>query len=53
MPITMAARSKARNVFARFSTGVMGSNSSRGMNVFVCSFYVFVLCCIDRGIATG
>jgi hypothetical protein len=33
MPITGAARSKARNVFARSNTGVAGSNPTRGMDV--------------------
>jgi hypothetical protein len=45
-PITVAARSKARNVFARSSTGIVGSNPTRGMDVFVLS-------CVGSGLATG
>jgi hypothetical protein len=35
MPITAAARSKARTVFARSNAGVVGSNIIRGMDVCV------------------
>jgi hypothetical protein len=40
----MAARSKARNVFDRTDTGIVGSNSTRGVDVSVYS--VFVLFCV-------
>jgi hypothetical protein len=32
-PITVAALSKARNVFARSNAGIVGSNPTRGMDV--------------------
>jgi hypothetical protein len=34
-PITVAARSKAWNVFARSGIGIVGSNSTQGMDKFV------------------
>jgi hypothetical protein len=36
MPITAAARSKAWNAFARSTTGIVGSNPIRGMDVCLC-----------------
>jgi hypothetical protein len=33
-PITVVARCKAQNVFARSNTGIVGSNSILGMDVF-------------------
>jgi hypothetical protein len=41
-PVPMAARSNARTVFDRSNTGVLGSNSARGMDMCPC---FFVLCC--------
>jgi hypothetical protein len=46
--ITVAARSKARTVFARSNTGIVGSNPTRRMDV--CVYSVFVL---GSGLATG
>jgi hypothetical protein len=40
--ITVAERSKARTVFARSNTGIVGSNPTRGMDVCV---RLFCLCC--------
>jgi hypothetical protein len=37
----VAARSKARNVFARSNAGFVGSNSTQGMDVLS----AFILCC--------
>jgi hypothetical protein len=34
-PIPMAALSKARTVFGRSNTGIVGSNPARGMDVFL------------------
>jgi hypothetical protein len=48
VPITVAARSKARTVFARSNAGIVGSNPTRGMHV--CVYSVFVL---GSGLATG
>jgi hypothetical protein len=47
-PITVAAWSKARTVFARSNAGIVGSNPNRGMDV--CVYFVFVL---GSGLATG
>jgi hypothetical protein len=35
LPITVAARSTARIVFARWNTGIVGSNPTQGMDVCV------------------
>jgi hypothetical protein len=51
--ITEAARSKAWTVFARSNTGVLGSNPTRGMDVCVYLFSVFVGLCVGSGLATG
>jgi hypothetical protein len=40
-PIAVAARSKARTVFARSNTEIVGSNSTGGMDVCVCSVCVY------------
>jgi hypothetical protein len=48
--ITLAARSKARNVFARSNTGIVSSNPTRGMDV--CVYSEFVLSCVRSGLAT-
>jgi hypothetical protein len=42
-PITMAARSKTRTVLAPSNTGIVGSNSTQGMDVCVCVYSMFVL----------
>jgi hypothetical protein len=47
-PITVAVRSKVRNVFARSNTGIVDSNPTRG-TVLRMSFYsVPVVLCIER-----
>jgi hypothetical protein len=51
MLVTVAARSKAWNVFARLNIEIVGSNRARGMDV--CVYSVFVLSCVSRGLATG
>jgi hypothetical protein len=53
MPITVAALSKARTVFARSNTGFVGSNHTRGMDVYVRLFCVCVVLCVGSGLATG
>jgi hypothetical protein len=45
-PITMAARSKVRTVFARPNTGIVGSNPAWGMDICMCFYSVFVLSCV-------
>jgi hypothetical protein len=42
-PIMVDARSKARTVFACSDDGIVGSNSTQGMDVCVCVYSVFVL----------
>jgi hypothetical protein len=44
-PITVAARSKAGNVFARSNTGIVGSNPTQGMDVCLRLFCVCVVLC--------
>jgi hypothetical protein len=51
-PITVAAPSRAWNVFARSNTGMVGSNPIQGMDV-VCVYSVFVLSCVGSGLASG
>jgi hypothetical protein len=52
-PITVAARSKARTVFARSNAGIVVSNPTQGMDCrFVCIYCVRVVLCVGRGLAT-
>jgi hypothetical protein len=46
--ITVTARSKARTVFARSNTEIVGSNPTEGMDI--CVYSVFY---IDSGLALG
>jgi hypothetical protein len=46
----VAARAKARTVFVRSNTGILGSNLTQGMDVCVCVYSVLVL---GSGLATG
>jgi hypothetical protein len=48
-PITVAARPKARTVFARSNAGIVGSNPTQGMDVCMCVYSV----CVGSGLATG
>jgi hypothetical protein len=51
MSIIVAARSKARNVFARSNTGIVASNPTRGIDI--CVYSVFVLSCVRSGLEDG
>jgi hypothetical protein len=51
MPNTVAARSKAWSVFARSNAGIVGLNSTQGMNA--CIYSVFVLYCAGSSLASG
>jgi hypothetical protein len=54
-PVTVAERSKAYTVFARWEAGIMGSNPTQGMDVWclcVC-VCVFLCLCTRRGLATS
>jgi hypothetical protein len=42
-PVTVAAQSKARTVFARSNAGIVGSNPTQDMGVCVCVYSMFVL----------
>jgi hypothetical protein len=52
MPITVAARSKARNVFARSNAGIVGANPTRGMDVCVRLFSVSAVLYVGRGVSS-
>jgi hypothetical protein len=49
VPITVAARSKAWNLFARSNAGIVGSNPTQGMDVCLCLFCV----CICSGLSAA
>jgi hypothetical protein len=53
MPITVAARSKAWNVFARWNAEIVGSNATRRMDAYVRLFCVCFVVCVGSGHATG
>jgi hypothetical protein len=50
--ITVAARSKAWTIIACSNTGIVISNSTRGMDVWVRLFCVCVILCVGSGLAT-
>jgi hypothetical protein len=53
-PVTVAEWSKARTAFARSDAGIVGSNSTQGMDVWcMCLFCVCVVLCLGRGLATS
>jgi hypothetical protein len=49
----VTARSKAWTVYVRSNAGIVGSNPTQGMNVFVRLFCVCVVLCVGSGLATG
>jgi hypothetical protein len=53
MPITVAVLSNAWTAFARSSTGVMGSNPTRSMDVCMRLFCVCVVLCVGSGLTMG
>jgi hypothetical protein len=54
VPVTVAERSKASTVFARSEAGIVGSNSTQGMDVWcMCLFCVCVVLCLGKGLATS
>jgi hypothetical protein len=52
-PITVAARPKEWNIFTCSNIGIMGSNPTQGMDVYVRLFCVYVVLCVGSGLATG
>jgi hypothetical protein len=53
MPIRVSALSKAWTVFARSNAGILGSNSTQGMDVCVRLFCVCVVLRVGSGLARG
>jgi hypothetical protein len=53
MRITVAARSNVWTVFALSSTGIVGSNPTRGLDVYVRLFCVRVVLCVGSGFVRG
>jgi hypothetical protein len=53
MPVTVAEWSKAWTVLARLDAGIVGSNRTRVMDVYVYVYVycMFVLFCVGRGLA--
>jgi hypothetical protein len=49
-PVIVAARSKAWTVYPPSDAGIVGSNSTQGMDVWC--VYAFILC-LGSGLATG
>jgi hypothetical protein len=49
----MGPRSKTWTVFARSNTGILVSNSTRGMDIFLRFFCVCVVLCVASGLATS
>jgi hypothetical protein len=53
VPIAVATRCKAWTIFARKKTVILGSNPPSHMDVWVGLFCVYVVLCVDSGVATG
>jgi hypothetical protein len=52
VPITVAARSKAWTFVSLLHTGIMGSNPTRGIGVYLRLFCVCVVLCVGSGLKT-
>jgi hypothetical protein len=52
-PVAVTEWPKARTVLARLDAGILGSNPTRGMDVYVYVYVysMFVLSCVGRGLA--
>jgi hypothetical protein len=53
MPITVAAWSEVRTVFARSINWIVGSNPNRGTDVYVRLLSVCVVLCAGSGLCDG
>jgi hypothetical protein len=54
VPMTVAERSKARNVFARSNAGIVGSNTTQKHGcLYMRLFCVCVVLCVGSYLATG
>jgi hypothetical protein len=51
--IKVAARSKTLTVFVHSKPGIVGSNPTPGMDVYVRLFRVYVVLCVENGLVTG
>jgi hypothetical protein len=53
LPVTVAESSKALTVLPRLNAGIVGSNPTRGMDVYVYEYVysTFALSCVGRGLA--
>jgi hypothetical protein len=53
LPVTVGSWSKAWTISNRLDAGIVGSNPTRGMNVYVCVYVysMFLLSCVGRGLA--
>jgi hypothetical protein len=51
-PVTVVEWSRAQTVLARSDAGIVGSNPTRGMDVYVYVYVysMFVLSCVGRGL---
>jgi hypothetical protein len=44
-PVTVTERSEASTVFARSEAGIVGSNPTKGMDVWCVYLFIMCLCC--------
>jgi hypothetical protein len=51
LPVTVAEWSKPWSVLARLDAGIVGSNPTRDMDVYVYVYSMFVLSSVGRGLA--
>jgi hypothetical protein len=51
VPVVISVRSKEPNAFDNSNTGILGSNSTRGMNI--CPLSAFVLLCVSSILESG
>jgi hypothetical protein len=55
MPVTVVEKSKAWTVLARLDAGIVRSNPTRGMDVYVYVYVysMFALSCVGKGLEMG
>jgi hypothetical protein len=51
LPVPIVEWSKAWTILARLDAGIVGSNPTRGMDVYVYVYSMFVLSCVGRDLA--
>jgi hypothetical protein len=52
MPVTVAEWSKAWTVLVRLHAGIVGSNLTRGMYVYMYIYSMYVLPCVGRSLVS-